>query len=336
MRTIHVLNLGAGVQSTDLYLRSAHGEIHPFDFAICSDTQDEYGAVHRRAGLADPEGSFYAHLEWLGVNFACALDSRSPIVRSSACGGPGCPILVRTKGQISADLLRGENSTGQRFATIPLYTATHEGGKEGQIQRQCTKEYKIEVIEQTIRREILGLDPGRRVPKDVVVVQHIGISWDERSRAYDIFTKRFQVPETEDVTQLGLFGEEATVSVVTGLRMRNNWRVKFDLIEDGRQITRSECQQNLRRWVPYEVQGSACVECPFKDDPTWAQHMREPATRDELIRIDTGIRTPGVILNRKCEEIVYLHRSCRPIDQIDFARERQMGFAMECEGGCGL
>ena len=39
---------------------------------------------------------------------------------------------------------------------------------------------------------------------------------------------------------------------------------------------------------------------------------------------------------RKREQQVYLHRSCRPIDQIDFSNEKQLGFALECEGGCGL
>ena len=87
------------------------------------------------------------------------------------------PILRRTKGCLSADLMRGENSSGQRFASIPAFTAAGDGAKNpGQVRRQCTKEYKIEVIERCIRREVLELPARARVPKDVVVVQHIGIS----------------------------------------------------------------------------------------------------------------------------------------------------------------
>ena len=335
MPELHILNLGAGVQSSYLYLASAHGELQPFDYAICSDTQDEFGAAHRRQGLPDPEGSFYAHLEWLGTQ-AAYLDSSSPLVRSSACGGKGAPILVRTRGQISADLMREKNSSGQRFASIPAYTAATEGGEEGQIRRQCTKEYKVEVIEGTIRHEILGLAPGCRVPKGTTVHQYIGISWDERSRAFDI-ARRFETTVFEESSQENLFDDEPTViSVTTGRKQKASWRVHFQLIEDGRQITRADCQVGLRLWVPYEVNGSACVECPYTDDPTWAEHMAEPTTRAELIMIDTGIRLPGAVVNRNLDQKLYLHRECRPIDQIDFGRVNQNGFAFECEGGCGL
>ena len=338
MQTIKILNLGCGVQSTYLYLAAAHGELPPFDYAICSDTQDEYGAVHRRKGLPDPKGSFYAHLDWLGTQ-AAFLDSRSPLIRSSHHSGLGCPILVRTRGQISSDLLRGENSTGQRFASIPAFTAATEGGSEGVQRRQCTKEYKIEVIDRCIRYELLGLNPGERLPKDVTVVQSIGISWDERGRAFDV-ARRFVVQETEPAYQENLFEDIPTViNVVTGQHERANWRVRFPLIEDGRQITRADCKESLRRWVPYEVQGSACIECPYKDDPTWHEHMQEPETRAELIHIDRGIREPGAIVNRNLDQKLYLHRACRPIDQIDFTRGRQLlggGMAQECEGGCGL
>jgi hypothetical protein len=332
----HILNLGAGVQSTDLYLRAARGEVQPFDYAICADTQDEFGAVHRRKGLPDPAGSFYAHLDWLGTQ-AAYLDSQSPLIESSNHGGSGCPILIRTRGQISADLLEGKNSSGQRFASIPAYTSHGEGLDEGQTRRQCTKEYKVEVIERCIRHELLGLPSGARVPPDTVVHQYIGISWDERSRAFDI-ARRFEIQDTEEVVQLGLWdGEETVIAEFTGRRQKANWRVHFPFIERGNRITRADCKVSLRRWVPYEVEGSSCVECPYKDDATWQKHMDEPETRSELIHIDYGIRRPGAIVNRNMEQSLYLHRSCRPIDKIDFTKGRQsLGFAMECEGGCGL
>ena len=48
----HILNLGAGVQSTALYLMSLDGEVQKFDAAIFADTQEE------------PE-DVYRHLEWM-------------------------------------------------------------------------------------------------------------------------------------------------------------------------------------------------------------------------------------------------------------------------------
>jgi hypothetical protein len=344
---LHILNLGAGVQSTWLYLLSMRGDIQRFDYAIISDTQDEIGGEERRQGLPDPEESFYAHLDWLGTQ-AAFLDSKSPLVKSSNHGGYGCPILVRTRGQISSDLLRDDavspnhpngdaltENMHHRFATIPAYTAAIEGRNLSIVPRQCTKEYKIEVIERAIRYELLGLSPGDRLPKDMVVHQYIGISWDERSRAYDI-ARRFETADKEDTVQEGLFGEETVISVTTGRRQKANWRVHFPLIEDGRMLTRDDCDRELQHSVPHKVYGSACIMCPFKDDPTWARHMQQPTTHDALIRIDAGMRAPNVLVSRDLKQKLYLHKACKPIDKIDFGNEKQNRFAMECEGGCGL
>jgi hypothetical protein len=337
IKELRILNLGGGVQSTDLYLMAERGEIPPFDYAITSDTQDEAGSEERRLGLPDPEESFYAHMDWLGTR-AEHLWSTSPLIPNSRHGGKGCPILVRTRGQISADLLRGENSTGQKFASIPAYTSGAEGGDEGQTRRQCTKEYKIEVIDRCIRYEILGLSPGNRIPKDVIVHQYIGISWDERSRAFDI-ARRFETAITENAEQENLFEDEPTViSVTTGRKQKANWRCHFPLIEDGHRDTRADCTARLEKHVPHKVWGSSCMQCPYKDDPTWRRHMEPGPTRERLIEIDAGIRTPGVIANRNMEQKLYLHRACRPIDQIDFSEKPLLGLGMaqECEGGCGL
>lgn len=300
MTEVHILNLGAGVQSTTLYLLSMEGRIQNFDAAIFADTQDEPGAEERRLGLPDPPESVYAHLDWL-----------------MSLNGP--PILVRTRGQISDDMLRGENSTGQRFASIPAYTSAVEGGEEGMVRRQCTKEYKIELIERTIRREMLGLAPKRPLPKGVTVHQYIGISWDERSRAFDI-QRRF----------LDENGQE-----------KPNWRVSFPLLTMNGEMqcgwTRQYCEEiYLPSRVPHKTPRSACIHCPYHTDQEWQRLKESPVTWNRIVQIDTGIRQPGVIVYRGLDQKLYLHRECRPIDQIDFTNEKQLGFAMECEGGCGL
>jgi hypothetical protein len=133
MREIHILNLGAGVQSTMLYLLAC--EKHPVmarcDAAIFADVGEEPQAVYR-------------HLEWL-----------------QSLKGP--PILVRSCGRLGDDLMNGTvgrtGRTGARFATIPAFTSNG-----GMGQRQCTKEYKIDVVERCIRREIACLAPGQRFP----------------------------------------------------------------------------------------------------------------------------------------------------------------------------
>lgn len=141
MRHWGILNLGAGVQSTTLYLMAhlmtLHG-VEKVDFAIFADTGEE------------PE-DVYKHLEWLRK-------------------GGNIPIMVRTKGKLGDDLSSGVNSTGGRFASIPAFTAPNEGQRAtGMIRRQCSKEYKIEVIERAIRRDIIGLKPRQRIPRDVFI-----------------------------------------------------------------------------------------------------------------------------------------------------------------------
>ena len=102
-----ILNLGAGVQSTTVYLMYVRGEIQPgIECAIFADTGEEPASV-------------YAHLEWL-----------------KSLGGP--PIIVRSIGRLGDDLVLGRNSTGGRFASIPAFTAAVEGSKAGMVRRQCT------------------------------------------------------------------------------------------------------------------------------------------------------------------------------------------------------
>lgn len=153
----HILNLGAGVQSSALYLLDADGELADleegpvkFDFAIFADVQDEPKAVGE-------------HLQWLGTQ-------------------SDVPILDGTAGCVGDHVAQGLNSTGQPFCTIPAYTRIG-GGPVGQTRRQCTMEYKVRVVERIIRRDILGLAPKKHVPKGIHIWQYIGYSLDEPGRA---------------------------------------------------------------------------------------------------------------------------------------------------------
>ena len=135
-KTYHILNLGAGVQSTALYLMFLGGEFDErIDHAVFADTQEEPDSV-------------YEHLEWL-----------------KTLGGP--PILTDTAGKLGDDLIHGMNSTGQRFASITAFTSLVPGKTGGMLRRQCTAEYKINVAERIIRRQIVGLEYRQRVPKGV-------------------------------------------------------------------------------------------------------------------------------------------------------------------------
>jgi hypothetical protein len=281
MSELHVLNLGAGVQSTALYLMFMRGEIPvKLDAAIFADTQDEPRAV-------------YQHLEWL-----------------QSLGGP--PILVRTKGRLSEHLLKGQNSTGQRFASIPAYTLRPDGS-EGKVRRQCSMEYKIAVIQRTIRRELCGAAPGRS-PRGVNVHQYIGISLDEAGRARRIE----QAPRARYM------------------------HVHFPLIEMF--VTRPNCLTYLHDKVPHATPRSACVFCPFHSDYEWDLQKREdPEAWAESVALDAALRVSGNVVNRNVEQGLYLHRSCVPLGLVQFdvrpdPRKAQiaLNFAAECLGVCGV
>ena len=204
-KTYHILNLGAGVQSTALYLMFVNGEMdHQLDYAAFADTQEE------------PE-SVYRHLDWL-----------------RSLGGP--PILIDTAGKLGDDLIHGKNSTGQRFASIPAFTSATPGVTGGMLRRQCTAEYKIEVCERIIRRQIVGLEYRQRMPKGVKVVQYFGLSYDEPRRVSKVRNRFVGHPWAEG---------------------------RFPLFE--LEMTRGDCVDYLKgQQIPHEVPRSACVFCPFK------------------------------------------------------------------------
>ena len=149
MTNLRVLNLGAGVQSTTIYLMMLDGDIPPADIAIFADTQDEPHEV-------------YDHLE------------RLKALR-------GIEIVTVTAGSLGDNLINGVNSTGQRHVPIPTFLSLEDNGKNDGIgRRQCTKEYKVVPIEKEIRRR---LDcTGRPVPKGTTVTQVFGLSFDEPGR----------------------------------------------------------------------------------------------------------------------------------------------------------
>jgi len=281
VREYHVLSLGAGVQSTAVYLL-IHDKVLdiPLDVAIFADTQEEPSHVYR-------------HLDWLR-------------------GLGGVPIWIKQKTKLGDDIMRGMNSTGQRYVSIPAYTKPDGllGKPTGMVRRQCTKEYKTEVIERAIRRELLGLKPKQRWPAETMVHQYIGISADEAGRAARISA---------------IFQEH-----------HPHTSVHFPLLDLA--WTRADCLRFLGNRIPHPVGRSACVFCPYKSDAEWLwlkQHDADGWHR--AVEVDENLRRPGVVLRRRFKESLYLHRSGRPLKEAEL-NERQgiLGFIQECEGMCGV
>ena len=158
MRTLRILSLGAGVQSTTLALMHHEGTIEPFDHIIFADTGWEPQAV-------------YDHLE--------VLEGMMEIVTVSAGDVRDFASTNRVRGQT-------------RFAKMPLWFRG-KNNRMNLLRRQCTREYKIDPIERYIKREIMGLAPRKWWPKDVLLEVNLGISTDELGRVAQDSRKKWKV-----------------------------------------------------------------------------------------------------------------------------------------------
>ena len=295
-RILRILNLGAGVQSTALFLMFSeesifdeNGDPIHIDAAIFADTQEEPQAV-------------YDHLE------------RLKKVRTGYYPD-GIPIYVRTKGKLGDDLIKGTNSTGQRFASIPAFTTDEPGVLKGITKRQCTKEYKTEVIERCIRRDLLGLQPRQRIPKNVRVAQYFGLSYDEPGRIVRVRAV-FQEKQTWADPFFPLFTLE---------------------------MTRRGCIAWLKKHWDWEVPRSACVMCPFHSNEEWARiRDTDPEGWKRAVEVDHAMRTHEARCAQFMQHKLYVHKQCVPLDQADLRDEdtrrgqAMFGFAQDCEGMCGL
>ena len=168
----------------------------------------------------------------------------------------------------------------------------------GMGRRQCTREYKVEPLTKK-QRELLGYRPRQRIPIGSCEVW-IGISTDEVVRAGSAFDR---------------------------------WVInRYPLLEE--RMSRHDCQRWLEKNSYPVPPKSACIFCPYKTDAEWRWLRDNDADAwTEACRIDALIRdTPDM------KHAEYLHRSRRPLPQVDLstAEERGQGWLLECEGGCGL
>ncbi len=140
---MHVISLGAGVQSSTMALMAARGEITPMpECAIFADTGDEPASV-------------YTWLDWL--------EKHLPF-----------PVVRVQKGVLSADALKVRTSKSGNLYTkpsLPVFVLQPDGA-QGMAQRHCTLDYKIVPIQREIRKR----RQGRKV------ILWLGISRDEVSR----------------------------------------------------------------------------------------------------------------------------------------------------------
>lgn len=149
------LSLGAGVQSSALFVMSALGlrGCPKAEVAVFADTQDEPQWVYQQLAALRVFGA--AH---------------------------GLPIETVTAGRLSTETYGHAACIQKRRAALPVFTLGRDG-REAMLPRQCTEEYKLAPIRRFLRQR-LGYTPRARMPANAVHAL-IGISFDERTRIKD-------------------------------------------------------------------------------------------------------------------------------------------------------
>ncbi len=271
---IHILSLGAGVQSSTMALMAAAGEIVPMPkAAIFADTQDEPASV-------------YTWLDWL--------EKQLPF-----------PVLRVTKGKLqdrccSTGFSKKNNKIS--FSSIPAYVQwKDELGNikgEGLIPRQCTRDFKVDPITKAI-------NAMRRDHKSPAI-QWVGISIDEIYRAKE---------------------------------HRNSPRIvnRWPLME--LRLNRQACLHWMTKNGFPAPPRSACVYCPYHSDVEWKRLKDdEPEEFQKAVLFEKRFQT--ALKGTALKGTAFLHRSLKPLSQVDFSTEEERGqlnmFNNECEGMCGV
>ena len=187
----------------------------------------------------------------------------------------------------------------RRRAALPYFTR-EPSGKIGMVKRQCTQDYKIRVLEQQFKRAFWKLAPKQRVPGDHHAIVWYGISSDEAQR---------MKPSP------------------------HKWMTKRYPLAMELGMSRSDCLAWMRRKGYPQPPRSACIGCPYHSDQEWrAMRDERPEEWADAIEFDKAIRSHGGMRGD-----TFLHRSCVPLDQVTFLKDKQPDlWGEECEGGCGL
>jgi hypothetical protein len=271
-----ILSLGAGVQSSCLALMAAKGEIGPMpDAAIFADTQAEPASV-------------YVWLDWL--------EKQLPF-----------PVLRVTRGDLTEASLRVRTSkkTGQNYVkhAIPAFIS-RAGHPNGIMQRACTLDFKIEVLEREMRK-MAGI---RRHKKGTppTVTTWIGMSMDELQRV-----KAARKPWNQ-----------------------NRW----PLLE--KRMTRRDCLQWMKDAGYPEPPRSSCSYCPYHSNREW-QRLKddEPASFAQAVWYEKQLQKSMERVER-IDGVPYLHPLRESLDTIDFTKplpqmDLWQDFNNECAGMCG-
>jgi hypothetical protein len=269
---IHILSLGAGVQSSTMALMAAAGEITPMPVAaIFADTGDE------------PE-SVYKWLEWL--------ITKLPF-----------PVRIGRRETSLSQHVFDAIDRGERVSNPPLFTLPDNPSEpEGLLTRDCTRDFKIAVIQREARAVMLELGVAS-------IIQWIGISLDEviRMKPSRVQYSMHRWP------------------LIEMRKSRHDCLLWWDKATD--------YDDRPSKYPPR----SACVQCPHHSNAEWRRlRDNEPEAWNRAVEFDMKIRTGIHGVRAKC----FVHRDCVPLSEVDLSTDDERGQGLlwgnECDGMCGV
>lgn len=215
------------------------------------------------------------------------------------------PVHRVTAGKLSDEALRMRvTKDGRKFSrtTIPFFTLSATGEEGRIVNRSCTADFKIKPIMKCARK-LGGIKRGQ---KTVGVVQWIGISLDEIQR----------------------------IKPARAAWAESRW----PLIE--MRMTRRLCLEWMREGGYPEPPRSACVYCPFHNATEWRRlQVDEPMEFAKAVQFEKDVQAAKAS-TESFASTPFLHRSCKPLDTIDFRSDIERGQGVfnwqdECTGMCG-
>lgn len=139
MTQLKILSLGAGVQSSTIFLMGCYGELtkrlgETFNQAVFADTGCEPNAVYKWLEFLKSEGAKHGQK----IHVVKYRDLRQDTINSHMRATPN-------------------KNNGTRPASLPFFTVDIDG-KKGMVKRQCTYDYKIRPLTKKFR-ELAGYKP---------------------------------------------------------------------------------------------------------------------------------------------------------------------------------
>lgn len=217
-----ILSCGAGMQSSALHLMSCEN------------------ALAKRSG----KPPVWPLVPIYDISIFCDLGFEPPWVQKQVeflqAAGSSCGVPLKI---LKAPLYRDfkQNFGERRTISIPWWTMRFDGHKS-KMPRNCTIDYKVEVISKFVRWEMLGYEKGQRLKEEDKKAHemHMGFSYEERKRCAPSKNPMFVN--------------------------------KFPLVHMA--MTRADNYAYIRDVWGLETRASACTFCPFHRN-YFFQHLKE-------------------------------------------------------------